>query len=184
MDLYFCPFCKKKRAWASSTYPFLVVHNCQGPLVEVGSIFLRVETLRNGTVVKHKEYQPLNSPSIPSKLKIKNIESVEDLKNCFLELNLHSVSYFTGQSHYQNFPFWDKLWEYRSYKILNEKDKVLYLILLDSEFNFRQNATACMGLDGRKPSVSDAKLIFKLFKDAGIPVKDESLSLRYILKEF
>lgn len=184
MDLYLCPLCNKKKAWASSTYPFLVVHNCQGPLVEVGSIFVRIETLKDGKLVKHKEYQPNNYKANEVFFKVKPVDSVDELKDCFNELELDKVNYFTGQSYYQNFPFWDKLWEYRNYKVLNSKDELLYLILLDHEYNFRQNATACMGLRGKKPSLKEAKLIIKACQEKKIPIKDEALSLRYIIKEF
>lgn len=46
--LFVCPLCNKRKAWASSTYPSLVVHNCQGSLLEVGSIRAEIEEQKNG----------------------------------------------------------------------------------------------------------------------------------------
>lgn len=178
-ELYDCPLCRQKKAWASSTYPNLVVHNCRGFLEDVG-----VLEFVDGTPLQKKIiYKPYSKPTTDSKYSIKEVASEELLKQYFLELELDNVNEFKVSIINNHPTFWDKLWEYECFRVLDSQSKLKYLLFFNNYSTIRPHAHCCLGRLGEKPSKEEAFEIVRSTKDTKLQIKDINNAVHFMTKK-
>lgn len=178
-DLYECPFCHKKKAWASSTYPTLVVHNCRGFLEDVG----RLEFTMSSNFQKKISYKPYSQPAINSRYSIKEIQSEELLKKYFYELELDNVNEFKIAIINSHPNFWENLWDFECFRVLNEFKNLKYLLFFNNYASIRPHAYCCLGYRGEKPSRDEAFEILRACKDSKLQIKDIQSAVHYMTKK-
>lgn len=177
-DLYECPFCHKKKAWVSSTYPSLVVHNCRGFLEEVGTL-----VASNNSKLKHKVFKPYSKPVVNSKFTVKEILSEQTLREYFHELELDTIDDFKVAMVHSYPGFWESMWEYECFKVVNEHNKLQYLLFFNNYTTIRPHAHCCLGKRGVKPTRDEALEILRATKDSKLQVKDLVSSAHFMTQK-